>query len=383
MHYPKLFLTFLASMLIYSTTATPLQAYSNNDTYYQGEDFGQNLDLNAVASLFGRSNNLSDFEWRLNDPRNQISNLDLNGDNRVDYLRMTERVQGNMRLIIIQAVAGPDLFQDIAMIEVYRDRHNKTSIQIIGDPYIYGDNYIINPYYAYAPIIYSYFWKSRNYSPYHSRYRWGRYPKHYRTWRPRSAQYYNRHVYRHIDKGNRYNRSRVRKNNHGRKIYRGVRKNDYARKYPNRSYNKKQQRNYRSKSNRSNKTRNRQTTNKQHSSRQKVQRRQGAREQTRGQKTNRQQSYQRNSRRSSTQQRSTQSREGQSTRKQHQSREQRRTKQQKQSTRRHQTRQSIQKQTLQKKEPRKTRIDRRTNSTQQTKTHTRTQSKHSNFRERQ
>ena len=47
-------------------------------------DISDNLDLRAVASIFGDSADLDDFEKRLNDPKAQISNLDLNGDNQVD-----------------------------------------------------------------------------------------------------------------------------------------------------------------------------------------------------------------------------------------------------------------------------------------------------------
>ncbi len=368
MHYPKLFLAFLATILLYSTAITPLQAY-NNTPFIQRGGFSQNLDLNVVASLFGQSRDLSDFEWRLNDPYNQISNLDLNADNQVDYLRIIERARGNMRLIIIQAVIGPNFFQDIAVIELYRNRYNKTSIQIIGDPYIYGDNYMVNPYYVYAPVIYNYFWRSRNYNPYYSRYKWGRYPRHYRAWRPRSIQYYNRHVYKHIDRRNRYDRSRVRKNKPNRNIYRGARRNDYARKHPNRSYNKMQPKTYQSQPNRPDKRRNsrqadqtinsksnRPITHKPRSDKANNQRIQNPRQQTREQERNRQQSYHKNQRHPSTQQRTTQSRETRSTRQQSQSRQQRET------TQRHQTRQTIQQQSLQQREPRQTRTDRQSDS---------------------
>ena len=40
-------------------------------------EISDNLDLRAVASIFGDSENLEDFERRLNDPKTQISNLDL------------------------------------------------------------------------------------------------------------------------------------------------------------------------------------------------------------------------------------------------------------------------------------------------------------------
>ena len=51
-------------------------------------EISDNLDLRAVASIFGDSADLNDFERRLNDPKAHISNLDLNGDNKVDYLLM-------------------------------------------------------------------------------------------------------------------------------------------------------------------------------------------------------------------------------------------------------------------------------------------------------
>lgn len=40
-------------------------------------DISDNLDLRAVATVFGDAKDLEDFEQRLNDPKTQISNLDL------------------------------------------------------------------------------------------------------------------------------------------------------------------------------------------------------------------------------------------------------------------------------------------------------------------
>ena len=67
-------------------------------------EVSDNLDLRAVASLFGDSQNLDDFERRLNDPKLMISNLDLNNDNQVDYLRVIESVEDRTHLIVIQSV---------------------------------------------------------------------------------------------------------------------------------------------------------------------------------------------------------------------------------------------------------------------------------------
>jgi len=116
-------------------------------------DISNNLDLEAVASIFGDANDLEDFEKLLNDPDLQISNLDLNLDGYVDYLRVVEVSEGNTHLIAIQAVLGDDLFQDVATIEVERDHNGKTYVQVVGDVYMYGPDYIIEPVYTYSRIF--------------------------------------------------------------------------------------------------------------------------------------------------------------------------------------------------------------------------------------
>ena len=57
----------------------------------QTTDISNNLDLKAVATVFGESANLEEFEKKLNDYDTQISNLDLNNDGQVDYLRVIEK----------------------------------------------------------------------------------------------------------------------------------------------------------------------------------------------------------------------------------------------------------------------------------------------------
>lgn len=128
--------------------------------------------MKAVASIFGESRDLEDFEKRLNDPNIQISNLDLNGDNKVDYLRVIEAVENNTHLIILQSVLGINQFQDVATIEVERDRYNNVQVQVVGDVYMYGNNYIYEPVYVTRPLIFDVFWVS-SYRPYYSPWYWG------------------------------------------------------------------------------------------------------------------------------------------------------------------------------------------------------------------
>ena len=77
-------------------------------------DISYNLDLEAVATLFGNVNSLEEFERRLNDYSSRISNLDLNYDGRIDYLRVVETFDRNANVIVIQAVLGMNVYQDVA-----------------------------------------------------------------------------------------------------------------------------------------------------------------------------------------------------------------------------------------------------------------------------
>ncbi|MGC4039855.1 MAG: hypothetical protein QM710_03425 [Flavobacterium sp.] len=115
----------LAILSIWSITS--VFAQDRTTVTATNSDISDNLDLRAVASIFGDSKDLGDFEKRLNDPNAQISNLDLNNDNRVDYLRVIETVEGNAHIIVIQAVLGLDTYQDIATVEVEREQVQQSS----------------------------------------------------------------------------------------------------------------------------------------------------------------------------------------------------------------------------------------------------------------
>jgi hypothetical protein len=228
-------LFILTALLLNSTQ---LVARSSNVVYAQNYQIDQDLDLNAVASLFGDSGDLYDFEKRLNDPYYQISNLDLNNDGYVDYLRVIETVDGNFHLIVIQAVIGNRRYQDIATIEVSKN-YKQIYVQIVGDTYIYGPNYIIEPNYYYEPEIFKIFWQPRYYNAYYSRYRWRHYPSYYRAWRPVPVPYYHRHIRKHISHANSYRYAKHRRAKHPRKMHNKIRRDDYAQRYPNRSYKRR------------------------------------------------------------------------------------------------------------------------------------------------
>ncbi|MBS7788064.1 hypothetical protein KIH23_12220 [Flavobacterium sp. CYK-55] len=201
----------------------------------KNSEISDNLDLRALASIFGESKNLEDFEQRINDPNAQISNLDLNEDNQVDYLRIVESVEGNTHLVVVQSVLGKDTYQDVATIEVEKDLNNQVQIQVVGDVYMYGPDYIYEPVYVHTPVIYSTFW-APVYRPYVSVWYWNYYPKYYVAWNPWPVFRYRNHIGIHINFHNHYNYVNVRKCSRAVVMYQPIRANYCERSYPQRSF---------------------------------------------------------------------------------------------------------------------------------------------------
>jgi hypothetical protein len=199
-------------------------------------DISDNLDLEAVASIFGESKDLEDFEYRLNDPDSRISNLDLNEDGYIDYLRVIENSSNRNSLVIIQAVLDRDVYQDVATLEIERMSGNNHRIQIVGDPYIYGSNYIIEPVFVRTPLIFSFFWGSR-YNPWQSPYYWNYYPRWYHSYRPYSPFKYHRHIDVHVNRYNSYNYTYNRNIHFSGDNYSRMHRDDYANQHPNRAFN--------------------------------------------------------------------------------------------------------------------------------------------------
>jgi hypothetical protein len=221
--------------LLLSLFAIQMHAQDRTNIYTSNSEISDNLDLRAVASIFGDSKNLQDFERRLNDPKFQLSNLDLNNDNEVDYLRVIESVENRTHVIIIQAILDRDLYQDVATIDVEKDRYNKIHVQVVGDVYMYGQNYIYEPVYHTTPSIYVSFWAS-NYRPYCSSWYWNYYPSYYYAWNPYPVYRYRTNVYGCINTYNNYNYVNYRRSQNAIVLYNSRYSNGYAKRYPENSF---------------------------------------------------------------------------------------------------------------------------------------------------
>ncbi len=174
---------------------------------------GDNMNLYATMKLFQESETLEGFERSLNDQNSHINNLDLNGDNLVDYISVMDYVDGDYHTIVLRTQLNTNETQDIAVFTVQRFDDGTARIQLIGDEALYGKNYIVEPIYADsqetpnpgyignttvvttpAPVAVTTYevatWPiirfiyRPGYVCWHSSWSWGYYPSYWDPWRP-------------------------------------------------------------------------------------------------------------------------------------------------------------------------------------------------------
>ena len=210
----KLIFTPILALLIAAGTTAPAQDFPDE---YLGLP-GDNLNLYAVMKLFQESETLEGFERNLNDENSRINNLDLNGDNLIDFITVHDYVDGDVHTIVLRVALNRNEFQDVAVFTVEKIRDGSVHIQLVGDEALYGKNYIIEPIYNETPnpgytgtasatrrvnvtvvrttpyevaawpvITYIY---SPRYVVWRSAWYWGYYPSYWRPWRPYYWHYY-------------------------------------------------------------------------------------------------------------------------------------------------------------------------------------------------
>ena len=229
---------FLFILILGSLFMVPYSAMADETVTVTAtsSDISENLDLKTVATLFGQAKDLEQFEALLNNPDSAFSNLDLNGDGEVDYLRVIETADDNRHLVVIQAVLAKDIYQDVASIFVEKDANNQVTVQVIGDEYIYGADYIIEPVYIYQPVIYDWFW-GPSWVCWHSPYYWGYWPG---WWRPYYCidpfLYWDHCYWHHYHHPICSYRTGHHHHHHYRSMHDRVRRNDLAHRHPDRSF---------------------------------------------------------------------------------------------------------------------------------------------------
>lgn len=226
---------------------------------------GDNLNLYAVLDVFQKSKTLEDFEKAINDKDNNINNLDLDDDKNIDYIQVVSEKNGDSHSIVLQVAVNEKERQDLAVIDVSKDKNGKVVVQIIGDEELYGKDYIVEPadeanvsgtpnpgYKSDGTVIINntttnnYSTTNNNasdvssvsawpvvlflftplYMPYVSPWHWGYYPPYWHPWRP--VFYHNYWGYHSHFHGNRYYHRTVIIRNPGRYNHYNNRRNTSA-----------------------------------------------------------------------------------------------------------------------------------------------------------
>jgi hypothetical protein len=212
----KKLLTSAILLSMFATVAT-LKAQPQQEEYLGLP--GDNLNLFAVMKLFQESSTLESFERDLNDQNFRINNLDLNGDNMIDYITVRDFVDRDVHTIVLQDEINRRETQDVAVFTVQRFPNGQVQIQLIGDEALYGKNYIVEPitdeqlagvtpnpgYTGYSawtgPVVRTTYYEIAawplirfiympGYVAWRSSWHWGYFPPYWHAWKPYYWHYY-------------------------------------------------------------------------------------------------------------------------------------------------------------------------------------------------
>lgn len=211
-------LTAMSCML--PQIATAQDPEKPDSTGYPGDNFS----LEGALELFKNSNNLEEFEKKLNDKSANVNNLDLNNDGKVDYVKVTDKTEKDVHAIILRINVSAKESQDVAVIAVEKTGDKTAVAQIVGDEELYGKDIVVEPIGKdevksgsagkgpSAPevrsafvIVNVWYWPcvqyiyTPGYVAWNSPWYWGYYPSYWYAWEPYPWYYHYNHCahYRH------------------------------------------------------------------------------------------------------------------------------------------------------------------------------------------
>ncbi len=146
------------------------------------------LDLQAVGSLLKDTESAADLEKKLNSASTGINNLDLNEDGAVDYIRVSEYGEGDLRGFSLSTELSPGDEQEIATIEVEKVG-DQAKVQMHGNSQIYGPNHYHQSSFSFVDmLLLSYLFSPH--TSYFSPFGYGYYPNYYNSYSTRSPDVY-------------------------------------------------------------------------------------------------------------------------------------------------------------------------------------------------
>lgn len=145
-----------------------------NNVSIQGHT-ASGFDVNKLADVVKKSTNPEVLEKAINDPSNKITNLDLDNDGNIDYLKVVEK--GNNQLQVVDDVSNNQSV-DVATINVQPTSNNQANLSVQANPTYAGDMYYYHSHISLGDILLlSYLMRPHAY--YVPVYHYGYYPHYY------------------------------------------------------------------------------------------------------------------------------------------------------------------------------------------------------------
>jgi len=152
------------------------QPNERNQVSIQSNTGGTGFDVNKLATIVKRSTDPQTLEKAINDPSNNITNLDLNNDGNIDYLKVIEKA--NNRLNVVDDVNPTDSV-NVATINITPNQQNQTAVLNVdanpdyaGPVYYYHSSFSLGDF-----LLMSYLLRPHPF--YYPMYHYGYYPSYY------------------------------------------------------------------------------------------------------------------------------------------------------------------------------------------------------------
>lgn len=169
----KRILIALTPLVLLAAACGQNRPQQNNVTIQNNVAAG--FDVNKLAQFVKNSTDPQTLEKAINNPANQINNLDLDKDGNIDYLKVTEGE--NNQLKVIDDISNSNSVT-VASINVDPVNNNTANLSIQGDPSYVGYNNYYHSSFSFTDfLIMSYFLRPHAY--YVPMYHYGYYPSYY------------------------------------------------------------------------------------------------------------------------------------------------------------------------------------------------------------
>ncbi|MDD9950994.1 MAG: hypothetical protein OXT67_05460 [Zetaproteobacteria bacterium] len=189
------------------------QAPHKYDVHVQQYNGNGQLDLKAVGSLLGKAKNTEEFEKLLNSKETGVNNLDLNGDGKVDYIKVEEFHEGDVRGLNLTTEPKAGEVKELATIKIQKKEGSpeQAIVETRGNPEYYGPGaYYHSPWTSIGTGLFLGYLFGGGHRPWVSPYSYGRYPSGYVPYQSMPAQQYQSYT------GSRFGQNGFTKSNRGR-----------------------------------------------------------------------------------------------------------------------------------------------------------------------